>query len=43
MAAGDEVHVTVTEFPNHVPHMAFAPFHLIDFKQKCVMLWLEKE
>lgn len=43
MAVGAEVHVTVTEFPNHASHVAFAPFHLPDFKKRCVMLCLEKE
>lgn len=43
MAGGPEVHVTVTEIPNQVSCVVFGPFHLTDFKEKCIMLCLEGE
>ena len=43
MAGGPEVRVTVTEIPNQVSCVVFGPFHLTDFKEKCIMLCLEGE
>ena len=43
MAGGPEVRVTVREIPNQISHVVFDPFHLTDFKEKCIMLCLEGE
>ena len=43
MAGGPEVRVTVREIPNQVSYVFFDPFHLTDFKEKCIMLCLEGE
>ena len=43
MAGGPEVRVTVRDIPNQISHVVFDPFHLIDFKENCIMLCLEGE
>ena len=43
MAGGPEVPVTVREIPNKISCVVFNPFHLTDFKEKCIMLCLEGE
>lgn len=43
MAGGPEVPVAVREIPKQVSRVVFDPFHLTDFKDKCIMLYLEGE